>query len=60
MNAYRPSVADVLASVRSSPAGLATAEASRRLSEYGPNRIERLARTPALLRLLREFAQFFR
>ena len=59
MNAHRLSVADALASVRSSPVGLATAEASRRLSEYGPNRVERLARTSALLRLLREFTQFF-
>src|SRR5690348_9900871 len=59
MNAHRLSVADVLASVRSSPAGLATAEASRRLGEYGPNRVERRARTPALLRLLGEFTQFF-
>jgi magnesium-transporting ATPase (P-type) len=59
MNAHRLSVADALASVRSSQAGLSTAEASRRFAEYGRNRIEKIPRQPAVLRLVKEFAQFF-
>lgn len=37
---------DVLARLRATPQGLATAEAKRRLKETGPNRIERTARRP--------------
>jgi sodium/potassium-transporting ATPase subunit alpha len=48
-----------LASLASTTSGLSAAEAQRRLREYGPNRIEKIARTPAALRLLREFVQFF-
>jgi sodium/potassium-transporting ATPase subunit alpha len=55
----RLSVDDALASVRSSFAGLSPAEAERRLREFGSNRIERVRREPALLRLLREFVRFF-
>ncbi len=55
----RLSVDDALASVRSGFAGLSLAEAERRLREFGPNRIERVRREPAILRLLREFVRFF-
>ncbi len=48
-----------LASLGSGANGLSAAEALLRLHEYGPNRIEKITRTPAALRLLREFAQFF-
>ncbi len=43
----------------SNPNGLTAAEAAARLRDYGPNRVERIARAPAVLRLLREFVQFF-
>jgi sodium/potassium-transporting ATPase subunit alpha len=55
----RLSVDDALASVRSSFAGLSSAEAQRRLREFGSNRIETVQREPAVLRLLREFVRFF-
>lgn len=48
-----------LASLGSDANGLSATEAQRRLREYGPNCIEKMARTPAALRLLREFVQFF-
>jgi len=48
-----------LASLRSSAQGLDDAEARRRLAEYGPNRVEGLRKTPAIVRLLREFTHFF-
>lgn len=52
-------LADAFAMVRSGPDGLSSAEAARRLAEYGPNRIQRGARQPAAVRLLREFFRFF-
>lgn len=53
------SVADAIASVHSAPNGLSSEEATRRLREYGPNRMEPVARVPVLLRLFREFFHFF-
>jgi calcium-translocating P-type ATPase len=50
---------DCLVSLGSHAEGLSSAEAQHRLREYGPNRIEKIARVPAVLRLLREFVQFF-
>jgi sodium/potassium-transporting ATPase subunit alpha len=50
---------DCLVSLGSRAKGLSSAEAQHRLREYGPNRIEKIARAPAVLRLLREFVQFF-
>lgn len=55
----RLSVAQALASVDSGPSGLSSQEAARRLTDYGPNRVETTPRKPAILRLLLEFAQFF-
>jgi sodium/potassium-transporting ATPase subunit alpha len=48
-----------LVSLGSHREGLSSAEAQHRPREYGPNRIEKIARAPAVLRLLREFVQFF-
>jgi sodium/potassium-transporting ATPase subunit alpha len=45
--------------VRDSARGLSAAEAKRRLAEYGPNRIEKIAREPILIRLAKEFFQSF-
>src|SRR5579864_1086133 len=56
---HRLSVADALLRLGTDVGGLAADEAERRLREYGPNRVEKIARTPAVLRLLREFVQFF-
>ena len=50
---------DVVASLNTSPAGLTGAEAERRLREFGPNRVEEVAREPLWLRLLKEFTPFF-
>jgi sodium/potassium-transporting ATPase subunit alpha len=59
MKIHQLSVAAALDSLGTSVNGLSVAEALRRLREYGPNQIERIARTPVVLRLLREFVQFF-
>ncbi len=58
-NIHQLSIPEALASLASSPGGLSHAEALRRLRQQGPNRFGTLAREPALLRLLREFVQFF-
>lgn len=56
---YQLSVEAALDSLGSGANGLSGTEAARRLREYGPNQIERIARTSVALRLLREFVQFF-
>ena len=53
------SVEEAVASLRSTPQGLSTGEARRRLAEYGPNRMERVAAEPLALRVLKEFTHFF-
>ncbi|MBI1854214.1 MAG: HAD-IC family P-type ATPase [Planctomycetes bacterium] len=50
---------ETLALLRSSPAGLSTAEADRRRAEVGPNRLERVRRRPMAARLLEQFWSFF-
>ena len=47
------------ASLRSSQAGLSSAEAAARRLEFGPNRIERLPKPPLVLRFVRQFTHFF-
>jgi sodium/potassium-transporting ATPase subunit alpha len=47
------------AALRSSPAGLSAAEASARRLDFGPNRIERLAGSPLIVRFLAQFTHFF-
>jgi sodium/potassium-transporting ATPase subunit alpha len=59
MRIHRLSVDEALKSAGSSAEGLSSAEALRRLREYGPNRIEKVARRHPVLRLLREFIRFF-
>ena len=39
--------------------GLTTAEAARRLAEFGPNLVEEVGREPLLLSFAREFTHFF-
>ena len=48
-----------LASLKTSLAGLAQAEAARRLLEFGPNHVEELGREHLLLSFAREFTHFF-
>ncbi len=50
---------DAVASLKSSAKGLSRAEVERRLQEFGRNGVEEVARTPAWLRLVREFISFF-
>jgi calcium-translocating P-type ATPase len=58
-NLHQLSIPEALAGLGSGPDGLSHAEALRRLRQHGPNRFAKLARRPALLRLLGEFVQFF-
>jgi len=48
-----------LASLKTSSAGLAAAEAARRLAEFGPNHVEEVKREHLLLAFAREFTHFF-
>ena len=59
MEITRLSAAEVLASLKSSERGLDSAEAQRRLREFGPNRIEEVKGKPLWLRFLHEFTHFF-
>lgn len=59
MRIHQLSADDAVASLNSSPHGLSSAEALRRLAEYGPNRVEEVAGQPILLRFLKEFTHFF-
>ena len=59
MKIHQLSVEDALRRLRSKPEGLSSEEALHRLRELGPNRVERIAREPAWLRLFREFTRFF-
>jgi sodium/potassium-transporting ATPase subunit alpha len=53
------SVADALDSLRTSEKGLSTAEAQRRLREYGQNCIDEIRSEPQWRQFLREFTHFF-
>ena len=59
MKIHQLSVDDALASLHSGPEGPSGAEASRRLQEFGPNRVERVAATPLWVRFARGFTHFF-
>src|SRR5512145_634998 len=59
MGIIRHSAVEVLSSLGSSMEGLSADEAAQRLAEFGPNRIEAVARTPLWLMLLQEFRHFF-
>jgi calcium-translocating P-type ATPase len=53
------SAEQALASLKTTAAGLASAEATRRLAEFGPNHVEEVAREHLLLSFAREFTHFF-
>jgi sodium/potassium-transporting ATPase subunit alpha len=56
---HRLTAEQALASLKSSPAGLAQAEAARRLLEFGPNHVEEVGRENLLFSFAREFTHFF-
>jgi calcium-translocating P-type ATPase len=53
------SVVDALSSLRSAEDGLGSAEAEKRLREYGLNRIEEIRGEPQWKQFLRQFTHFF-
>jgi len=55
----RLSVADALRSLRSDAQGLASAEALRRMGEYGPNLVQEIRGRPLTVRFLAQFTHFF-
>ncbi len=59
MHIHGLSVEQALASLKTSAAGLASAEAARRLAEFGPNHVEEVPRENLLLTFAREFTHFF-
>jgi calcium-translocating P-type ATPase len=59
VNIHQLPVDAAILSLRSSANGLTADEAARRLVQFGPNRIERAARDPVGVQLLREFTHFF-
>lgn len=59
MRIHKLSPLDAVTSLKSSEAGLSSAEVERRLHEYGPNEVEKAARKPLWLRLIKEFITFF-
>jgi len=50
---------DAVTSLKSAVTGLSRAEAERRLDEYGPNEVEKVAGVPLWLRFVKEFITFF-
>ncbi len=56
---YQLSALDAVASLKSAATGLSSAEVGRRLHEFGPNEVEKVAGVPWWLRLLKEFTTFF-
>lgn len=59
MKIHHLSVDDAFRSLQSSPQGLTSGEARRRLVEYGPNHVDPVAREPMWLRLIKGFTHFF-
>jgi calcium-translocating P-type ATPase len=59
MNIHQHDGAAVLQSLGSSAAGLSPTEATRRLQEYGHNRVEGVKREPLWLKFFRELTHFF-
>ena len=59
MKIHHLTVEDALKSLHSGIEGLSTAEADRRRSEFGPNRVEKVRAEPPVFRFLRGFTHFF-
>ena len=56
MKEYLSSVEDVLKEQNSSPEGLSSAEAAKRLEKYGRNKLKEGKKTPLIKRFLDEIA----
>ena len=59
MNIHQLPVKDALKGLRSTANGLSSVAALQRLRDFGPNCMEKVAGMPPVLRLLKEFVQFF-
>jgi hypothetical protein len=59
MKIHHLTVEEAFAGLRSGPEGLPSAEAARRLTEYGPNAVENVRGEPLTLRFLKGFMHFF-
>ncbi len=59
MEIHRLGVEDALRSLHSGPDGLTSAEAERRLHDFGPNQVERVRGEPLWLLFLKELIHFF-
>ena len=59
MQIHRLTADQALARLKTSPAGLLEAEATRRLAEFGSNHVEEVGREHLLLGFAREFTHFF-
>lgn len=59
MKIHHLTVEEALNSYHSGPDGLPIAEAERRLSEFGPNRVEKIRAEPLVFRFLKGFTHFF-
>jgi sodium/potassium-transporting ATPase subunit alpha len=59
MKIHHLTVEEALISLHSTPEGLPEVEAARRLSEFGPNRVEKIRAEPWVFRFLRGFTHFF-
>src|SRR5262249_1341755 len=59
MKIHHLNAAEACLSLHSSPSGLPSVEAERRLLEFGPNRVERIQGTPLSVRFLKGFTHFF-
>ena len=52
-------MADALRSLRGDAQGLSSAEALRRMAEYGPNIVQEIRGQPLAIRFLKQFTHFF-
>lgn len=59
MTIHQFTLEEVFHSLHSGPSGLAEAEATRRLREFGPNRVQQVAGPSLVRRLLQGFTHFF-
>lgn len=59
MTPHHHVIAKLYTHLHSGAQGLSQAEAVQRLQKYGPNRIEAITGQPIIVRLLKEFTQFF-
>lgn len=59
MKIHHLTVEEALASLQTTPSGLSSEEAARRLRVFGPNTIERIQGPSLLVRFLQQFLHFF-